>query len=88
MNATFKNISIALSTVLALGVSPVFSASDTDEAVNVEDAIPQTVEACLQQVEKMKADGVENTDEFEAACIENVEAMNAEGAEQPVQPAE
>ena len=88
MNAKFRNISIALSTVCALGVSPAYSASDTNEAANVEDAVPQTIEACLVQVEKMKADGVESTDEFEAACIENVEAMNAEGAEQPVQPAE
>ena len=32
------------------------------------------------EVAKMKADGVENADEFEATCIETVETMKMEGA--------
>lgn len=80
MNTTSRNICIALSAALAITAGAASAASDTDDAATAADAMPTTVEDCLVEVAKMKADGVENADEFEATCIETVETMKMEGA--------
>ena len=86
MNSTFKINCVVFSGLLALSAATVYADSHSGDATTADEATPTTVEACLEQVEKMKDEGMENTDEYEAVCLESVDAMKmgdaVEGDEQ------